>query len=177
MGDRDFLAEMDALIDAWAKPAHCVPGVVAARIIETVDPVLLDGWLRQRATEILASAIAKHKRATAAASRASAAPRAFEKARREAAGGDVAALSSFTAYCTVDAKKTRRRVADMTGADHEFVAAGCEKEAKSAALLAEFHRQVARKVGSNRTSDVLSEKQYDQLYHSIVRPRALEAVV
>jgi hypothetical protein len=177
MGGRDYLAEMDALIGAWAKPAHCVPGVVAARIIEMVDPVLLDGWLRQKAPEILAAAIAKHKRSTMAASRASAGPRAFEKARSEAARGDVAALGSFAVSYTVSPANTRRKVADMTGADHEFVAAGCEKDAKSAALLAEFHRQVARKIGSRRTCDVLSEEQYDQLYRSIVRPRALEAVV
>jgi hypothetical protein len=177
MDHRDYIAEMDALIGAWAKPAHCVPGVVAARIIETIDPVLLDGWLRERAPEILAAAIAKRKRSTATADRAHSGARAFEKARSEAASGDLAALGAFTVSYTVDAKSTRRKVADMTGADHEFVAASCESDAKSIALLAEFHRQVARKIGSKRTSDVLSEKQYDQLYRSIVRPRALEAVV
>lgn len=179
MKHRDYIAEMDALIDTWAKPAHCVPGVAAERIIETADPALLNGWLRQMAADFLATAIARRKRATAAASRAQSGPRAFEKARTEAATrGNLAALGSFTMTYTVDGENTRRKVADMTGADHKFVAANCDQDARSIALLAEFHRQVAKRVGAERTSDVLSEKQYDQLYRSIVRPRAaLEAVV
>jgi hypothetical protein len=177
MNHRDYIAEMDALIDAWAKPAHCVPGIVAARIIETIDPVLLDGWLREMAAGFLASAITRRKRSATSSDRASSGPRAFEKAREQAASGDLAALGSFTMSHTVDAGKTRRKVADMTGPDHEFVAANCEKDAKSIALLGEFHRQIAKKVGGKKTSDVLSERQYDQLYRSIVRAPRLEAVV
>jgi hypothetical protein len=178
MGDRDCVGEMDALIAAVTKGDGWVPRLVAEKILSLADPVLLDAWLRQMAGEILTDMLAKRRRSAKAAARADAAPQAFAKARAAAEHGDLAALGSFAASYAVDEKETSRKVGDMTGADHEFVAARCDSAANSAALLAEFHRQIARRVGPKKTSQVLTEKQYDEMYRSITGGRAaLDAAI
>lgn len=174
---RDYIAEMDAIIEARTKGDNWVPALVAEEIIESADHSLLDGWLRQMAADMLTAVIAKRERSTRAVTRARAGARTFEKARADAASGkSMAAMSSFAMTYVIDAKNTRRKVADMTGADHEFVAMGCERDAKSIKLLAEFHRQVAVKVGMGKTGDALTETQYDRLYQSIVKAPALASV-
>ena len=44
--------------------------------------------------------------------------------------------------------------------------------ALSQRMLAAFHRAVAKKIGKRRTADVLSERQYEEMYLSIVRGAA-----
>jgi hypothetical protein len=56
----------------------------------------------------------------------------------------------------------------MTGVDHVFVAAGYQRQERTAAMLAAFHVAVAKKVGKRTTAEVLSVEQYERLYRSIV---------
>jgi len=191
--DRDCIAEMDALIESETGGSDWVPAIVATKIIASADPELLNGWLHVMAPSTLAAVIRQRERSTRSTARARASSRAFAAASAaadevisvsapaaNASSGDVSApsarkaaiaraLGSFSVTYAIDEKGARRRVADMTGADHRFVAADYEKDAKPLMLLAAFHQQVARKVGRKRTSEVFSETEYDRLYRSITR--------
>lgn len=72
------------------------------------------------------------------------------------------------AYC-VDGADTWKTVGDMTGADHRFVAGTYQKTSITTGLLAEFHRQVAKKIGQRRTADVFDEEKYIRLQASILK--------
>jgi hypothetical protein len=164
---RDFVTEMDALIEGATQGSDWVPAIVAAKVIASADPALLDGWLHVMAVDVLTSVITRRERSTRSTARTRAGSRAFAEARAESEAGEPAALSSFAVTYAVDDKNMRRRVADMRGSDHLFVAANYEKDAKPLLLLAAFHQAVAKKVGRKRTCDVFSEAEYDRLYRSI----------
>ncbi len=82
--------------------------------------------------------------------------------------GDASVLKPFQMTYNVDAHNTRRKVGDMTGSDHVYVASQLEGNVQKQKLLATFHRQVAEMVGNNKTSDVIDEDTYAKLYKSLV---------
>jgi hypothetical protein len=182
--DRDYIAEMDARIEAATKGSGWVAAVVAEKLCSQLlesDPGLLDGWLRAMAVPLLRRVIGLRVHQAGRAAKRSARVRAFASvaADLEAAEGDertsvaAALLGMFSEIHVVDEDQTRKRAADMTGPEHLFVAENThQRTANTALMLAAFHRAVARKVGKKRTADVLSEEQYESMYISIVRKAA-----
>lgn len=170
--DRDYIQDMNEAIDeatsgsGWS--AGVVAGKLAARLAET-DPGLLDGWLRTCAVAILTEAVGARLRSQAGAARRGAQRQAFARAARDAeAAGDYSRLPGmFSAAYVVDTAHTRRRARDMTGRDHQFVAAGYTARAEENSMLAHFHREVARRVGDRVTSEVFDEETYERMYRSI----------
>lgn len=65
-------------------------------------------------------------------------------------------------------QQVQKRVADMTGADHRFVAGRYRDDSKRKSLLAHFHLAVARKVKNRTTAEVLTVDAYDALFRSTV---------
>ena len=183
--DRDYIAEMDARIEAVTKGSDWVAAVVAAKLHASLlesDPDLLDGWLRSVAPDVLRQAITLRVRQSNARARRGARAREFADAARDmedASDGEAREtaarrlLSLFEQIHTVDDSDTRKRACDMTGPEHLFVAEN-QYERKAAPLLMEaaFHRAVAKKVGKRLTSAVFSAEQYQQMYLSIVRKAA-----
>lgn len=174
MSDRDYPAEMTALIEEATTGSDWVPALVAEKLIDRLkadDPDLLNGWLHTLAPQLLTDAISTRERSARTTARRRAGARAFEAARQAAESGNADALTvfsgSFAVTFVISDDDTRRRVADMTGADHKFVAAGYAREANTAKMLAAFHRAVAKKAGPKRTAEVMSEAEYDALYRSI----------
>lgn len=164
---RNYPAEMTALIEEATQGSDWVPALVAEKLIDQLksdDPDLLNGWLHALAPQLLTDAISMRERSIRTVTRKRASSRAFAKA---AAVGDVTELGSFAVTYVIDEGATRRRVADMTGSDHRFVASGYAQSAKRAQMLSAFHRAVAKKVGSKRTAEVMSEVEYDRLFRSI----------
>lgn len=165
--DRDFIGEMDELIDAATQGSDWVPAVVASKLAASVDRDLLDGWLHEMAESVLTAVITRRERGKRAVARSRAGSRAFADARDALENGDADVLSSFAVTFAVDDDNTRRRVADMTGADHLYVAADYSKDAKKLQMEAAFHKAVAKKVGTKRTADVFTEATYDEMYRSL----------
>jgi hypothetical protein len=167
---RDYVAEMTAAVDAQTRGSDWVPAVVAAQLVthlQASDPDLLSGWLHAMAPHLVTDMITTRERSLRATSRRRAGAHEFADA---AAAGDDERMRSFAITYAVDEQHTRRRVADMTGADHRFVADSYAQSATKARMLATFHEAVARKVGRRRTADVMSEAEYDRLLRSIARP-------
>lgn len=178
MSDRNYIAEMDARIAGATSGSGWVAAIAAqklhAELLET-DPDLLDGWLHARAVDILRRTIGLRESSRSSAARNRAGARAFSDAADEAeATGDFSTLPGMFAIAyVIDKDETRKRAADMTGADHLFVAEHTyERDARQSMLLAQFHRAVAKKVGKRKTSDVFTEEQYEAMYLSVTRGAA-----
>lgn len=184
-GDRDYIAEMEAHIEAATKGSDWVAAVVAEKLCSQLlesDPELLDGWLHVMAVPLLRRIIGLRVHSQRRAIKRGARVRAFSDAVADLEGaaeegGRVSAaavlLGMFSEIHTVDEDQTRKRAADMTGPEHLYVAENTyQRSANTALMLAAFHRAVAKKVGKRRTEDVFSEQQYEDLYISIVRKAA-----
>lgn len=175
MTDRDYVAEMNALCRAVLGESDSPLPIVAQDLVTRLgdnDQELLTGWLEARAADFLRDHLGHMMRSDRRVSRSQASralerPRAFERAARAFEAGDASALGArFRAEYLIDDKGTRRRVADMTGPDHLFVATGYQTESKHSAFLARVHRAVAKKIGDRKTSEVYTEEQYAEMFGS-----------
>ena len=163
---RDYVAEMDARIDAATSGDGWVAGIVAAELhadLTATDPDLLSGWLHASAEHWLQQTIRDRSRSTRAHARHHAGAHQFA----DAADDPETLRGMLSVDYVIDDSQTRKRAGDMTGPDHRYVANSYTATGNRALLLAEFHVAVARKVGKRRTSDVLSLDQYENLYRSI----------
>lgn len=171
---RDYAAEMHALIEQSVPNGDYIAPLVAADLADKLianDPALLAGWLWQRAQTVLSDVLARRSNSSRSAARAMAPRHAFAQAAEAYdRTGDPSQLRALQAEYVVNRENLRRRVADMTGADHLFVANTYMLTSKRASMLAAFHRAVAKKVGDRRTAEVFSEEQYLAMYRSIVGP-------
>lgn len=140
------------------------------------EPELFEAWLHENARKFIAAEISHAERSHRAAIGAAARnekPSAFAHAARRFQAGDPTALQtgtalrSFDAHFVVNEKNVRRRVADMTGSDHDFVASKYDTTGNKAKMLASFHKAVARKVGDRKTSEVFSEDEYEEMLRQI----------
>lgn len=176
---RDYLAEMSALIDAALPDGEYVAPVVAHDLTEKLranDAELLAGWLDTRAEVTMTAYISDRIKSRRQSSRESAARTAFSGAAEKfTATGDGSALRQAAATRPFDAEhvvnhgRLRRKVGEMTGPDHLFVAKEYAETKQTAMLLESFHRAVAKKVGDQKTKDVFTEDQYVEMYRSITR--------
>lgn len=171
--ERDFNAEILDLVKNMTPVGDFTARIVAEDVIAKLranDPGLLAGWLDLRAGEILGAWIVAHYNSLRSRSRVMAPRKAFaEAAERFTDTGDIATLGPFGAVYVVDHANLRRRVADMVGDDHLFVADHYADDKHTAAMLEAFHRAVAKKIGTQRTADVFSADQYLTMYRSITR--------
>jgi hypothetical protein len=175
--DRDYVAEMNALIeqaleetDEWATPV--VAQKLCARLLEQ-DPELLTGYLDVTAEAVIQQAVVHRVTSHRARLRASAQRRAFADAAKSR---DPDRLGMFSVRHCVDDTGTWKTAANMTGAEHTYVALGYERRANTERMEAAFHYAIAKKAGPRRTSEVMDEQHYERLYQSIVKqPRGVVA--
>lgn len=140
--------------------------------LEEKCPRSLDEWLHDHSRQFVAGVMRDRTNIDRATAKRRATARAFGNAAQDASHGDPDALGHFATFCVVSEDNVRRLVADMTGADHRFVAANYERSGRYDLQLAAFHEAVARKVGKGRTADVLTEEQYDALLTSKIKIHA-----
>lgn len=175
---RDYITEMNDAIDAALPDGDYVVPLVAHDLVEKLranDPDLLSGWCEAKYEVILTDFIHHKVKNRRSKSREASARSAFaEAAGRFADDGDVVAMrdavrSPFDVEYVVNGENLRRKVRDMTGQDHRFVADEYAETKQTALLLESFHRAVAKKVGRRRTSEVFTEETYLAMYRSITR--------
>lgn len=77
---------------------------------------------------------------------------------------------AFSATYCVDDDFTQRRVADMTKADHAYVAKSYESSGNRDLMIAAFHRAVAKKLSDDqKTSEAMDEETYLRLMGSLMK--------
>lgn len=166
---------MSVIDEVIAKFTPAEGDFIPARVVEDActwleenDRDALTDWLWEHRHALLNDLLGRRLAAQRAVTMKRARARAFGTATSAFSEGDAEPLSHFQVVHVVDGAQTRRRVAEMTGTDHKFVADQYESSGRYSLLLGAFHRQVAKKVGGNRTGDVLDEATYERIYLSIV---------
>lgn len=170
MTDRDYAAEMRAVIDAETADGPYQSPVVAAHIVEKLaatDPELLSGWLHGQAVNFVRHAINLRDCAVRTHVRLTASRSVFRQASDAHEAGDTAALAGWLGVVHVVEDGSRKRLAEMDAADLGFVADDYGRRAAENALAEAFLRAVAKKVGRRRVSDVFDETKLSALWNSI----------
>ena len=154
---------VDAAIAQFQKDDWTAPTVAAkARAyLDEKHPGVLAEWLMDRAELTLVRYIGDEARNDRLRSQAQMRRGAFGDAAERYVAGEG---SAFDEYFVVGDERYRRRVGDMTGADWRDVAKRYSERKRVNGLMEQFALAVARKVGKQRTQDVLSEEQYENLY-------------
>lgn len=140
------------------------------KLMAVEHPDELAEWVQAKTVQFIADSLTAMLRAERTVARRRAGARAFDEAAEAFESGDTDALASFRVVYVVNDDNTRRPVADMTGADHRYVAGQYEAEGKRALMLKAFHNAVAKKVGMRRTGDVFTPDTYDYLLSSFLNP-------
>ena len=84
-------------------------------------------------------------------------------------------LSVFQTWrCRVSDDNVQRALGDMTGADHEFVADNYQRSSERSKMYESLHRAIAKKIGDQRTSEVISEQEFLQIFNEF-NPKPLPA--
>lgn len=167
------MSRFDELLDTVIDTAEgdFVAAVEAEKLIAAAqekEPSALDEWLHLNAVGFATQALSQRIRHQRVSAQRNPEMRKFQAAIDAHERGDDECISHFVTRYEIDDAHTRRRVADMTGADHNYVADRYNVTGKQALLLESFHRAIAKKVGKRRTADAINEDQYDALFRSIV---------
>lgn len=157
----DYRAEFLA-----ALPESYVPAIEAERFVAELrdrDPGALADWLDLHAVSIVGQDFSRIRtRERQQISRESSARRFADEA---ASGQMTPGLWAIT--FRVDDDDTQKQLRAMTAADHLFVAASYDVDAKRSSMLAAFHRAVAKKVGRRTTEEVFTPEKFLALRESI----------
>lgn len=124
-------------------------------------PDELDEWVAASTRRFIANAMKSKLGADRRRSRTQASAKQFSETDIDEI------VDSFSVTYVIGSEKIRRRVGDMNGADHIFVADSYDHDAAPLLMAAAFHRAVAKKAGKRRTADVMTVEQYDELWRSI----------
>lgn len=172
---RDYRADFQAFVDQRMPSGDFVLPVLAADLVTEMrktDPALLRGWLDANATQFVTQVLGDRARSERGR-RAVDAPRsAFAEAADRFSDGDSDALKPFDLHFVIGDDMTRRRLGDMTRADHLFVANEHTKRSNAALFEAAFHKAVAKRIPAGKTTqDVMDEQEYLRLRSSIRAPK------
>lgn len=167
MTDRDYAADMRAVIDAETGESPYVSRAVAAHIVEKLratDVDLLTGWLDHHAESLIWQAINDRDRSTRAKARATAGARRFAAASESE---DEAQVARFLNVPYVIEDGSRVRLAELHATDLLFVAQGYEQRASDNAMNAAFLRALAKKVGKDRVADHYDDAALAEMWRSV----------
>lgn len=163
---------VQGIIEDFLPEGDFVPSLIAKKVaahLREEEQLLMGAWLDAMLEPLLTSRITHVLGRQRQQSRKVARQAEFRSAAESAEKGDFGPVRTlFETYCSVNEENLRRRIGDMTGEDHRFVAKAYSSDAKRSGLLAKFHEAVATKVGTKRTSEVFTEEKYAQMLRSIL---------
>jgi hypothetical protein len=169
--DRDYIAEMRAVIEAETGEGPYVSAIVAghiARKLAVTDPDLLDGWLHQMAPFLIRHMINLRDCSTRTKARTGARRQQFNEDATAFERGDRSAMSHWLDIRhVVDDDGTRKRLADMNAADLIRVADEYDTRANENRMHAAFLRAVAKKTGKRTVAAVFDEQKLNDLWRSL----------
>ena len=159
-----------AMIDQMTpKTGSFIPAEQAKKLYDYMrkhQSEVLDEWLHDEALKFLTQTFSSRLRSLRAVARLERHVEFFG----ELADGHVTTEQAhhFQTLYEVSSDHLRKRVADMTGADHLFVAEYYGRREQKFGMLKAFHHAVADIVGGKRTAEAMSEEQYGALFNQIV---------
>lgn len=168
--ERNYVAEMRALIDEETSHGPYISASVAEKIVEKLsanDPQLLDGWLHAQAVQVIRHAINMRDGSMRTHARLTASRGVFADAAKQAQEGNVTPLTKFLDTRYVVEGGIRVRLGDMREPQLVFVADSYRRRAEEAMMQQAFLRALARKVGSDRVEDHFDEGELAKLWRSI----------
>lgn len=170
MAERDFIAEMRALIDAETAHGPYASPLVAERIVaklRATDAELLAGWLDVQAESFVRMAINARDCSARTHARLTAKRAAFADAADAHASGDSSGLTPFLSMPFTVAEGTRKPLRDMTAEDLSYSAEHYETRAAENRMNAAFLQALAKKVKRGTVSDHFTEEKIVELWRSI----------
>lgn len=171
MSERDYAADMRAVIDAETANGPYNAAEVAAHVVKKLratDPDLLLGFLERQAEYLVRQMIIQRDCSTRTHARTHARRNAFGAAAREAEQGQPEKLVKWLEVPFPVQDGTRKRLADLRADDLDFVASDYEHRANENALTASFLRALQRKVGRGTVGAKFSDDQLNRMWNSLV---------
>lgn len=123
-------------------------------------PEVLRRWLSVQEQSFLARAVGSRQRQLRTGAQRRSRRMALQRA-------DTRTLSEFEVRCSVGPEHLWVHVGDMTANHHRQVARRYTESGQRSLLLGAFHREIAKRLGDRRTSEVLTEEEYAKLRSSI----------
>lgn len=168
MSERNYAAEMRAVIDAETGDGPYVSRVAAEHVVEKLratDPDLLGGWLDAQAEHFVWQLINDRDRSTRSYARSAAKPRAFGE---DAESGEPRRMVRWLNVPFSVEDGSRKRLAALTKTELLFVADAYDARAQENKLTAAFMRAIARKVGPATVADTYTDEQLAAMWSSLV---------
>lgn len=168
--DRDYVAEMRAVIDAETSDAPYVSRAVAEHVVKklrVVDPELLWSWLDAQAEQFVWQAINDRDRSIRGRARATSSRSRFAENAERFSAGDSTAMDGWLNAPYAVGDGTRKRFADLKAEDCLFVASGYDRRSAANAFEATVFRVVADKIGDDTVADHFTNEELAALRSSI----------
>jgi hypothetical protein len=169
MSDRDYVAEMRAVIDAETSGGPYSSPVVAAHIVEKLqatDADLLNGWLHAQAVSLIRHAINLRDCSVRSHAR-TAGPRSVFATDAEAAeSGESDRMQGWLGVRFVIEGGVRSELRDMSKDDLLFASADYEARARDNRMTAAFLKAIARKV-KTKVADHFDDNQLAAMWNSL----------
>lgn len=164
MSTTDYNAQFQDFVDERRPTGDYVLAVFAADLVTELretNPDLLTNWLDINAAQFVTQVLGDQERSRRGRLLSDAPRSVFKIAANRFRAGDE---SAFAQYFVVSDDKLRRRLGDMTRADHLFVAEWHIKRSNAALFEAAFHRAIAKRIPVGMTTkDAMSEAEYIRL--------------
>lgn len=168
--NRDYIAEMRALIDKETADGPYNSRKVAERIVERLwaaDPDLMDGWLQSQAVNFVWQSINDRDRSVRSHARATSRRDAFKRDTEAFGAGDRDTLVHWLNVPFVVRNGLRKRLTDMHADDLTFVAETYEARANDNRMTAAFLKVIARKVGNKAVGEVYTDERLSAAWRSL----------
>lgn len=169
---RNYIGDMRDLIDQATSNGPYVAAVVAERIVEQLrddDPELLDGFLDLQAVQIVRDMIIHRDASKRAYARVMGSRSVFAGHLEQYEQGDAHALDGWLRTPFTCEGGLRKKLADLTAADLEYVASTYEARAQENALMAAFLRALLKTAKSKRRTvgELFDETKLNAMWASI----------
>lgn len=168
--DRNYVAELRAIIDAETAKGPYVAAAVASHVVRKLrvtDPDLLLGFIEAQAEYLVRQMILQRDCSTRTHARLTASRSVFRESSKLHEAGQADAMTAWLHVPFVLEEGERKRLADLTAADLAFVADRYEQRANDNLMMAAFLRALKRKVGRKTVGEVYTDQQLVSMWQSL----------
>jgi hypothetical protein len=169
---RDFVQEMHDLVARYLASSPLPAGQQALDIVthlEHADPELLLGWARAALVSNVAALIHQVRGNDRLRSRSHARALLIRIGNGTATSAELAEASVFSVRSPVVSDDgMTKRIGELTGSDHAYIAGAYEVRGRRQLVFAAFHRLLAERVGDRTTEEVFNPEEYAALQQQLV---------